>query len=200
MKFIGITGGVGSGKSEILRRVGREYPAKVIFADELAHDLMRPGTECFFELKEKFSQEDIFSEQGGLDPAKLADVIFSDAKKREALNRIVHPAVKREALRLKEEEEKKGEIAYFILEAALLIEEGYDTICDELWYISASRQTRRRRLKESRGYSDAKIDAMFGSQLSDAQYRARCSVVVENDGALEDALREVRRALRGKSN
>lgn len=194
MKFIGITGGVGAGKSEVLRHIEREYPAKVLLADELAHGLMRPGTECFQKIRAEFGQEDIFLEEGGLDSAKLAKVIFSDDKKRGALNGIVHPAVKREVLRLKEEEEKKGKFAYFILEAALLIEEGYDTICDELWYVGASRQERRRRLKESRGYSDAKIDAIFDSQLSDEQYRRRCRVVIDNNGTLEDTRRQIKRA------
>lgn len=201
MKFIGITGGVGAGKSEILRFIERDYPAKVVLADELAHDLMRPGTECYQKIQAEFEKEDIFLERGGLDSAKLAAVIFSDSKKREALNNIVHPAVKREILRMAKEEREKEEISYLILEAALLIEDGYDTICDELWYIDASRQERRRRLKVSRGYSDEKIDAIFDSQLSEEEYRRRCRAVIDNNGTLEESRRQISKAFdRAKSS
>lgn len=196
MKFIGITGGAGAGKSEILRFIEKNYPAKIVLADELAHDLTRPGTECYRRIQEKFAKEDIFLEQEGLDSAKLAALIFSDSKKRLALNRIVHPAVKGEILRMAEEEREKGKFAYLFFEAALLIEEGYDTICDELWYIYASRQERRRRLRVSRGYSDEKIDAIFDSQLSEEEYRRRCRVTIDNDGAFDDARRQIEMAFK----
>ena len=160
MRFIGITGGVGAGKSEILHYIEKNYPAEVVLADELAHTLMQPGTDCFAEITEVFDGEDIFAEDGSLDKGKMAEVIFSDEEKREQMNAIVHPAVKREVLRLAEQKRKEGKISYFILEAALLIEEGYDKICDELWYIYTTRKNRRERLKASRGYSDEKIDAI----------------------------------------
>lgn len=199
MEFIGITGGVGAGKSEILNFIQREYQAYILLADELAHELMLPGTDCFEEIRTVFGTEDIFSAQGGLDKKKLAEVIFSDEKKRKAVNGIVHPAVKREILKRVKKEREDGKFSYFILEAALLIEEGYDKICDELWYIDASRQTRRRRLKETRGYSDAKIDVLFWSQLSEEEYKKRCSVVIENNGSLEEAFCQIRKAFADRS-
>lgn len=131
MKFIGITGGAGAGKSEILRYIKEHYPAKILLADELAHTLMMPGMECFDQIRKTFEAEDIFALQGGLDTEKLSTVIFSDPKKRMQMNEIVHPAVKKEIIRLAEEERKKGVISYFILEAALLIEERYDKICED---------------------------------------------------------------------
>lgn len=194
MKFIGITGGAGAGKSKILRYIEQEYPAKIVLADELAHGLMKPGSECFAKLKDAFEGEDIYTEEGGFDSAKLAAVIFSDSGKRETLNKIVHPAVKREILRLVEKERKEEIYSYFILEAALLIEEGYDKICDELWLIDAAEPIRRKRLKETRGYSDEKIDDILGSQLSDSEYRKHCAVVIENNGTLEEAYEEIRKA------
>lgn len=83
------------------------------------------------------------------------------------------------------EEEKKG-TDYFFIEAALLIEDHYDTIVDEMWYIYADEDTRRKRLKESRGYSDSKIDDIFASQSSDDVFRRFCSVVIDNSGSIED--------------
>lgn len=194
MKFIGITGGVGSGKSAILHYIEQEYEARVLLADELAHELMQPGTECFQEIVESFEKEDIFTPQRELDSLKMAQVIFSDDKKREKMNGIVHPAVKREVLRQVAIEREKQQISCFILEAALLIEDGYDKICDELWYIYTSKENRRKRLKESRGYSDEKIDAIFNSQLSEEIYRKYCKIVIDNNGTLEETFRQIRQA------
>lgn len=194
MKFIGITGGVGAGKSEILHYIEKEYPAKVVLADELAHQLMLPGGGCFEEIRNTFHNEDIFTEDGELDSAKMAEVIFSDEEKRKQMNAIVHPAVKRSVIRMAEQERSKNEISYFVLEAALLIEDGYDKICDELWYIYASRKERRKRLKDSRGYSDEKVDAIFHSQLSEETYREYCKVVIDNNGTLEETFRQIEEA------
>lgn len=195
MKFIGITGGVGSGKTAVLRYIEERFPARILLADELAHRLMMPDGPCFDQIREAFGKEEIFLLQGGIDAGKLSAVIFSDSKKRERLNEIVHPAVKKEILRLVEEERDKGIISFFILEAALLIEEGYDKICDELWYIYASKANRRKRLKESRGYSDAKVDAIFDSQLSEEEYKTHCKVTIDNNGLLQETFEQINRAL-----
>lgn len=194
MKFIGITGGVGAGKSELLHYIENNYSSVVLLADELAHELMSPETECYKEIVEVFGKEDIFTKTGTLDSKKTASVIFSNEEKRAKMNGIVHPAVKREILRRVEEERKKGKISYFILEAALLIEDGYDKLCDELWYIYTSEENRRRRLKKSRGYSDEKIDAIFESQLSEEIYRSYCKKVIDNNGTLEAAFRQIEQA------
>lgn len=82
-----------------------------------------------------------------------------------------------------------------VLEAALLIEEGYGEICDELWYIYASEEVRRKRLKSSRGYSDEKIDSIFASQLKEAEYRRYCKEVIDNDGDIENTIASINKAL-----
>ena len=79
------------------------------------------------------------------------------------MNEILHPAVKEYVLHVLEQEKEEGRLRYLVLEAALLIEEHYDEICDELWYIYTSEENRRARLKRSRGYSDEKISEMFES-------------------------------------
>lgn len=194
MEFIGITGGVGAGKSEILRYIRENYNAKILLADEVAHDLMKPGRECYDKIVKAFPGEDIFTEDGQFDGGKLAEVIFSDDEKRERMNRIVHPAVKEEILGIYQKEKEKGKFSYFILEAALLIEEGYDKICDRLWYIDTGREIRRQRLKRSRGYSDEKIDSIFNSQLSEEEYRKHAALVIDNNGTLEETIYQVRQA------
>ena len=186
MRFIGITGGVGAGKSAILAHLASKPGIRVMLADEIAHDLMQPGTECFQKLKEKFAGEDIYQPDGSFDRAQLAAVIFSDDRKREELNAIVHPAVREYVLQQKEAEERAGKLFLLVLEAALLIEEHYDEICDELWYIYTSEENRRERLRENRGYSDEKIDGIFASQLTEEEYRRYCVKVIDNNGSVED--------------
>ena len=196
MKFIGITGGVGAGKSAILEYIAEHYNAKVMLADEIAHDLMMPGTKCYDTIKEVFGAEDIFLQDGSFDRLKMAQVIFSDETKREQMNGIVHPAVREYILEVYEEEKTKGALDFLILEAALLIEEHYDEICDELWYIYTTEENRRARLKASRGYSDAHVDRIFASQLSEEEYRRHCRVVIDNNGTLEETLTQTEEALR----
>ena len=203
MKFIGITGGVGAGKSAILSFLAQKPNTKVFLADEIAHKLMEPGTDCYNRIVEAFAGEDIFDipislERIPFDRKKLAQVIFSDDEKRQTLNAIVHPAVKEYVRKTYAEEVAKGNTELLVLEAALLIEEKYDEICDELWYIYTTEENRRERLKVSRGYSDEKIDDIFASQLSEQEFRAATSVVIDNNGDLDETFRQIENALRSK--
>lgn len=193
MKFIGITGGVGAGKSAILEYIEKNYHAKVMLADEIAHDLMMPGTKCYDTIKAEFAKEAIFLEDGTFNRSKMAEVIFGNDKKRDRMNAIVHPAVKEYILEVYQKEKKKGALDYLILEAALLIEEHYDEICDELWYIDTSEDNRRKRLKVNRGYSDEQIDNIFKSQLTEEEYRRHCKVVIDNDCDVEEAVLQIRK-------
>ena len=205
MRFIGITGGVGAGKSAILSYLAEKPNTRVMLADEIAHDLMEPGNDCYNQIVEEFQGLDILMETDGNEPApfdriKLAQVIFSDANRREQMNGIVHPAVKEYVRQQYALELEKKELECLVLEAALLIEEEYDEICDELWYIYTSEENRRRRLKESRGYSDEKIDHIFKSQLSEEEFRASTQVTIDNNGDLEDTMKQIEKALRRKAN
>jgi dephospho-CoA kinase len=161
---------------------------------------MEPGTDCYGTILEAFKDEDILQENGQFHRGKLATVIFSSEEKREALNAIVHPAVKDYVRQVYEAEGQKQELELLILEAALLIEEDYGAICDELWYIYTSEENRRMRLKESRGYSDEKIDGIFASQLSEAQFRAGTQVTIDNNGSLEETYQQIEQALRREAN
>lgn len=200
MYFIGITGGVGAGKTAILSYLEQKPGFRVMVADDIAHRLMRPGTECFSKILRAFGDEDIFEADGSLCSGKVAQVIFSDGTKRGVMNGIVHPAVKEYVLEQVRLEREKGELSFLFLEAALLIEEHYDAICDELWYISTSEDNRRARLKESRGYSEEKIQSIFESQLGEEEYRAACKVVIDNNGTKEESLEQIEKALRRKAD
>ena len=195
MKFIGITGGVGAGKSAILEYLSKKEGVRVMLADEIAHDLMEQGTECYQRLSKEFETEDIFLPEGGFDRLKLAKVIFSDIEKRDRLNGIVHPAVKQYVIAEAEKERNNPARKILVLEAALLIEEPYDAICDELWYIYTREDIREKRLMESRGYSKEKVRQIFDSQLKEEEFRRHCKVVIDNNNGLEDTFLQIERAI-----
>ena len=179
MRTIGLTGGVGAGKSLIINYLKDKYGAKVILADEVAHKLEEPSQPCYNRLVEVFGSG-ILDSQGYIDKKAFAKLIFSDNKNLEKVNGIIHPAVK--AYILDEiEASKTAGVKLFFLEAALLIEEGYGDILDDIWYIYASEETRRERLKSNRGYDDLKIDSIFAGQLSDKQFREACKIIIDND-------------------
>ena len=195
MKFIGITGGVGAGKSAVLKYLGEKKKIRVMLADEIAHDLMKQGTACYKQIVRAFMHENILDCSGEFDRIKLAKVIFSSDEKRLKMNAIVHPAVKEYVKEQFALEKKRGELDFLILEAALLIEDHYDEVCDELWYIYASPEVRKERLMTTRGYSEEKVHQIFDSQLSDEIYRKKCKVTIDNNGDLSETFLQIDKAL-----
>ncbi len=181
MKFIGITGGVGAGKSTALAYLRENYRVRTLVADEIAHDIMEPGFDCYTKLQKEFARERIWQTNGRINRQRLADIIFADEEKRRRMNEIVHPAVKEYIIQEVEKERRIGSTEFVVLEAALLIEEGYDKICDEIWYVYVTEENRKKRLMKNRGYSEEKIEQIFASQLSDREYRRHCSVVLDNN-------------------
>ena len=111
--------------------------------------------------------------------------------RRARMNGIVHPSVKAYVIAEAKRERQEGKLALLVLEAALLIEEHYDEICDELWYIYTREEIREARLMESRGYSREKVQQIFSSQLKEAEYRKHCSVVIDNNEGLEEMQRQI---------
>ncbi|MFR8236720.1 MAG: dephospho-CoA kinase [Dorea sp.] len=184
MKVIGITGGIGSGKSEVLEYLRREYGVYVCEADRVAKTLQQKGTDCYRAIVESFGEE-ILDEEGELDRAGLAEKVFASPQLLERLNGIVHPAVKEIICQEIEAQRAAGE-KMFVLEAALLLEDHYDEICDEVWFIYADRDVRRRRLKNSRGYSDDRITAIFDSQMTRDAYLERCDRAIDNSRSFDE--------------
>ena len=198
MKFIGITGGVGAGKSTILAYLRKNYRVRTLVADEVAHDIMEPGYDCYVRLQKEFASEKIWLHNGRFNRQRLAEIIFADEEKRERLNNIVHPAVKEYILKEVEKERRSGSTDYVVLEAALLIEDGYGQICDELWYVYVTEENRRQRLIENRGYSDEKIEQIFAAQLTEGEYRRHCQVVIDNNGPIAQVYLQLAQLLNDK--
>ena len=190
MKVIGITGGVGAGKSQVLEYLGRSADCRIIIADQVAHALEEPGENCYRQLVALLGQE-ILTEDGRIDKNKMAAKIFGDRDLLLQVNGIVHPAVKTYITEAISEAKLKGKPEYIFIEAALLIEDGYVKIVDEMWYIHADEAVRRNRLRQSRGYSDEKIDRIMQGQLPEEEFYRHCPVVIENSGTLEDVYRQI---------
>lgn len=196
MKVIGITGGVGSGKTALLSYIEVNYRCKVILADEAAHHVKEPGQECYEELVQLLTPS-VLNEDGTINKVKMAQEIFADAALLEQVNAIIHPAVKRYILSEIGTQQALGELDFLFIEAALLIEDGYLNIVDEMWYIYAREDVRRTRLKSSRNYPDEKIDAIMASQLDEEEFRRSCHVVIDNSGALTESVKQIDGILHG---
>lgn len=194
MKVIGITGGVGAGKSEILSYLKEHCNCRIIMADRLAETLEEPGQVCYDRLVALLGR-DILQEDGRIDRQKMAAEIFADSNLLEAVNYIIHPAVKEYILQIIETEKAAAKLDYLFIEAALLIEDGYDKIVDELWYIHTDTDIRRQRLKASRGYTDEKIDHILKGQLLEEEFYRHCHTVIENSGTLESVYKQIEEKL-----
>ena len=146
MHIIGITGGVGAGKTEVLTYIRTQYKCRIILADQVGNEVKKPGTACYEQLVECLSK-DVLLENGEIDKNKMAALIFHDQELRKKVNGIIHPAVTDYILWEVRKEKERKELDFFFIEAALLIECGYDRYVDELWYVFADEAVRRERLK-----------------------------------------------------
>lgn len=195
MRIIGVTGGIGGGKSALLEKVRDSYKCKVINSDEVAHLLKEPGGACYRPIVGLLG-EGVLDEDGFIDRVKMAEMIFGNSELLAKVNGIIHPAVKEYITGSIEEERRKGLLDFLFIEAALLIEDGYVSIVDELWYVFASPEVRQRRLIEERGYSEEKAVRIIESQLSDSEFRDKCQVVIDNNDDIEAAVLQVERGLK----
>ncbi|MDR1017632.1 MAG: dephospho-CoA kinase [Lachnospiraceae bacterium] len=180
MIVIGLTGGVGSGKTDVLNYIHDKFGASIIQADDIAKKLQKKGGDAFEPIVEYFG-EDILDDKGELDRKKLSAIVFDNRDKLEKLNSIVHPAVKEKIKKLISKEEKKN-TNLLIIEAALIIEAGYEDLYNELWYVYVSKENRKNRLIYSRGYSEEKVDSIISNQLPKAEYLKYADRVIDNNG------------------
>lgn len=190
MKVIGITGGVGCGKSFIMEQLQERYQAGIILTDLVAHDLMEPGGISYQEIVSCFGTK-ILQSDGKINRQALGAIVFKDKESLLKLNSITHPNVKKEVIRRIEEMKRAKEVSIIMVEAALLIEEHYDEICDELWFIDASDEVRIKRLMEKRGYTKEKCLSIMSNQLQRERFLEHCERVIYNDKTKEDAIAQL---------
>lgn len=174
---LGITGGVGCGKSTLLSMLEKKKGAKVILADNLGHEVMEPGTECYEQIVTLLGSS-ILDETGYIKREKMAQIIYGDDEKRRQVNEIVHPSVKKE---IKERIRMWQAEPLVVVETALMFESGCDAYCDEVWGIFTDPEIRIDRLLKSRGYSREKSLSIMQKQMSYEELKQKCSHVLFND-------------------
>jgi len=198
MHVIGLTGGIGAGKSlvaEILKSLG----ARVVDADKVGHEVYAPGTEGFLAVVEAFGAE-VVDANGQIDRAQLGAKVFGDASELEKLTAIVHPRIRQMVDDRIAAARRDPEVPVLVLEAAILLDSGWDAITDEVWVVVADPVEIRRRLAEARGLSEAEVDARAAKQMSDEERRSRADVLVHNDGTSDELRLEVERLWRERVN
>lgn len=194
MKVYGITGGAGTGKSEVIKMLQEYFGGCVIMSDEVARELMQKGNISYQLIVEYFGR-DILMDDGEIDRKKLADHVFNNKEALEKLNSMTHPYVKDEIRKLIAEAEASGECRFVALESAILLECGYEDICDEFWYVYTKPEIRRQRMKETRNYSDEKVDSVMRNQQPDEVFFKQCSFVIENNTTLSDVYDQLKEKL-----
>ena len=192
MYTIGILGGVASGKSlvtELLARMG----AGVLDADRAGHEVLRmPEVER--AVQERWG-DGVFGPDGHVDRRKLAEIVFSPRQEgheeRRYLEQLTHPEIKRRLRAQAKRLESEG-VAAVVLDAPLLLESGWDSLCDKLWFVDAPREQRLARAR-SRGWSEEQFAAREAAQESLDFKRQRADVVVDNSGSPEATRAQVAR-------
>lgn len=192
MRIIGITGGIGAGKSAVLKLLHDKYSAKIVEADKVAHELQLPGQPVYKEIIKTFGV-DVLSESGMIDRIKLGALVMNDSDKLKKLNDMIHPSVKKYILT--DIENSRDNTDIYVIEAALLIQGGYKKICEEMWYIRADEDVRISRLLLSRGYTKERALRVIKNQPDDAFYIQNSDKIIENSGSVNELEKVVESAL-----
>ena len=194
MKVIGITGGVGCGKSMVMDFLAREYGAEILKADSVGHLLMEPGMPCYVQMREHFGDR-ILKPDGTIDRPAVAAIVFSDDRELAFQNALMHPAIRNYILQKIKEAERNGKSCFFV-EAALFFEDHYDDFCDEVWYIYADAKVRRDRLARDRGYSAQKIQEIMQQQMTEEEFLCRTDFTVDNSHSPEHTYEQIKERMR----
>ncbi len=193
--IIGLTGGIGSGKSTVAQMLG-DRGAVVIDADRVAHEVYAPGTEGHDLLVERFGAK-IVAEDGSIDRALLGARVFGDEAALADLNRMIHPLVRKEIARRLLEATTSDPGAVVVIEAALMTEIGWAGEQGTMWVVIAEPTTVTQRLVEQRGMDPDDVRLRLAAQATNEERRRIGSTVIENDGGIEDLEVQVDRAWRG---
>ena len=162
-QVIGITGGIGCGKSVVMDILEKEYGAAVILADTVGHDLMRPGEINFKGIVERFGKE-ILADNGEIDRKKLGAIVFGNQDNLTALNQITHPNIISEIQNRIHNYLNSPDIPFVCLESAILLDTDLYKLCDTIWYIYAKEEVRIERLIAGRGYTEEYCKSVMAKQ------------------------------------
>ena len=188
-RIIGITGGVGAGKSSVLEILKTKYGAKILLADLVAHELMEPGSEGLKRVVDALGNG-FLKGDGSVDRKALADLLFRDPQALKKVNSIIHPMV----WEYMKSSARESEQSLIVIEAAV-----FDTapagLFDEIWYVYTSEENRIRRLMESRGYTREKGESIIKRQDPEAAYRKMADRVIDNNKTAKETEQQIKEIL-----
>jgi dephospho-CoA kinase len=184
LKVIGVTGGIGSGKSAVARTL-RDLGAVVIDADSIARAVTSKGGKAFEELVAYFGNG-ILDENGELNRKKLAELVFKDPVGRHALESITHKHIVSKIVDGVENIRNSGRAEIVVIDAPLPVEHGFVDLSDEVWVVTAEKDTRIKRAMERSGYTREEALDRIGSQMKDEEYLQAADEVLPNDGTMEE--------------
>ena len=194
MKVIGLTGGIGSGKSTVSQFLA-EPGATIIDADKIGHETFKPETEAWREVVAAFGHQ-IVAANGTIDRKKLGTIVFSNSEDRARLNQIMHPRIY-EVVKAQLAEYQRQGVSVVVLEAPLLMEAGWTSLVDEVWVTTAAEDTVLKRLRERTGLSEAESRARIHAQLPAEKRIREADVVIDTDCELDELKAKVRELWRG---
>ncbi|MBA7602567.1 Dephospho-CoA kinase [subsurface metagenome] len=194
MKVIGLTGGIGSGKSTVSQFLA-ELGAVIVDADRVGHEAFKPNTDVWREVVAAFGRQ-ILTTNGDVDREKLGETVFANPESLLRLNQIMHPRIY-EMVKARLEEYRRQGVSVVVLEAPLLIEAGWSSLVDEVWVTVAPESTVLRRLKERAGLSEQQSLARIHSQLPSEERIKHADVVIDNDCSLNELKAKVRELWQG---
>jgi len=191
MLVIGLTGSIGTGKSEAARQL-EALGASIISADQVGHEAYTPNTEAWQQVVAAFG-DTILGKDGEIDRRKLGEIVFSDPSQLEKLNEIMHPRMARMVADKIKVLRSQG-VEVVVVEAALLFEAGWDTLVEEVWVTDSPEQVVIERLKKRNGLSEEEARKRISSQMDRSERLERSDFVIDNSGdmaGLESAIKEL---------
>lgn len=190
MLQVGLTGGIACGKSLVCREFAR-LGAATIDADDLARQAVLPGQPAHDAIRDAFGRE-VLLPDGAVDRRKLAEIVFSDPARRQRLNQIVHPEVRRLQKEWLDRLRRAGQTSLAIVDAALMIETGSYRECDAVVVVTCSEEQQIERLMSRDGLTDAQARTRVASQMPISEKERLADFVIDNSGARQATLRRVR--------
>lgn len=195
-RIIGITGGIGSGKTFVLDLLRSNYNAVIIEADKIGHKLQEPTEAVYNDIVKEFGTSVLEAPctvgVSRIDREKLGAIVFKDDEKLKTLNKISHPAIHK---RIEELIDEACDNELIFLEAAILTETSLVSLVEEIWYVYADTEVRLERLQQYRGISRERAAQIMANQPDDDYFREKCNEVIDNSGDIEYTLQQIKSIL-----
>jgi dephospho-CoA kinase len=186
LRIIGVTGGIGSGKSTV-SKILASFGAQIIDADRLAKEIVNKGEKALDEIVDCFGPS-VLDTEGNLDRKKLSEIVFKDKHKLEILNKITHIHV---AQKIIERINSLNDYEVAVVDAPIPIKHGFLDVVNEIWAVIADKEVRIKRVMERSGLTYNEVEDRINSQLSDEFYKSICTTVIVNNGSVEELRQQV---------